>query len=175
MADWYYIGHYGQLGPLTQKQMLDLIESNVIERTTFVWTVGLSEWKEAESIEEFADIFSQVPPPLPNSNQNNSFNELPIITQANQLNDANPPPFSSSLYSNAMQNSTKSDKSRIIAGIINIFIPGVGRMYLGYWAIGIFQLLLCVTGIGYLWSFIDGYLMLAGNLKVDALGREFKN
>jgi len=62
-------------------------------------------------------------------------------------------------------------KSRLAGGLLNIFIPGVGRMYLGYVGIGVAQLLLTlVFGIGALWSLIDGILILTGSVVCDGNG-----
>lgn len=66
----------------------------------------------------------------------------------------------------------RSDKNRVLAGILNIVLPGLGRMYLGYSMIGVIQFVLIFTGIGILWAFIDGLLMLTGNVKEDGYGRE---
>ena len=41
VADWYYIGHYGQLGPLTKEQIDELVDGGVIARETYVWSTGM--------------------------------------------------------------------------------------------------------------------------------------
>ncbi|MFA6667637.1 MAG: TM2 domain-containing protein [Bacilli bacterium] len=62
-------------------------------------------------------------------------------------------------------------KSRLAGGLLNIFLPGIGRMYLGYVGIGVAQLLLAfVFGAGAIWSLIDGILILVGNVKYDGNG-----
>jgi TM2 domain-containing membrane protein YozV len=67
----------------------------------------------------------------------------------------------------------RSDKSRAVGGILNLIIPGVGRMYLGYGAMGILQFILALCGgVGIVWSFIDGILILTGTVKMDGFGRE---
>lgn len=65
----------------------------------------------------------------------------------------------------------RSDRSRIAAGILNLVIPGVGRMYLGYMAHGVLQLILSLCGVGYIWSIIDGIIILTGGVKLDGYGR----
>ncbi len=58
-----------------------------------------------------------------------------------------------------------SDKSKLIAGLLQILIPlGIGRMYMGHVGVGIAQLLvtLVTCGVGALWPFIDGILILVG-------------
>lgn len=70
--------------------------------------------------------------------------------------------------------STRNRKSRIGAGLLQIFLGslGIGRFYLGYTGIGVAQLLVSIFtfGIGSIWPFIDGILILTGNPKCDADG-----
>jgi hypothetical protein len=65
-----------------------------------------------------------------------------------------------------------SDKSKVVAGVLQLFLPfGVGRLYAGHTAIGIAQMLLTVFfGIGLVWAFIDGIVILAGR-PTDPYGR----
>ena len=65
-----------------------------------------------------------------------------------------------------------SDKSKIVAGLLQIFLPfGIGRFYIGDNRTGVIQLVVTVLtcGIGALWPFIDGIIMLATDSK-DANG-----
>jgi TM2 domain-containing membrane protein YozV len=68
----------------------------------------------------------------------------------------------------------RSDRSRAAAGILQLILPGVGRMYLGYLAYGVLQLLLTIMtcGLLWLWSFIDGIIILTGGVKLDGYGRQ---
>jgi TM2 domain-containing membrane protein YozV len=69
-----------------------------------------------------------------------------------------------------------SDKSKLIAGLLQILIPlGIGRFYIGDTKTGVWQLIVTVLtcGIGALWPFIDGIMMLAGDPK-DAQGRPLR-
>lgn len=65
-------------------------------------------------------------------------------------------------------------KSRVAAGLLQIFFGGfgAGRFYLGYGGIGAAQLLLSIFtfGVGAIWGFIDGIVILAGGVKTDARG-----
>lgn len=63
-----------------------------------------------------------------------------------------------------------SDKSKLVAGLLQIFLGtfGVGRFYLGDAGIGVAQLLTC-GGLGF-WALIDGIMLLTGN-PVDKYGR----
>jgi TM2 domain-containing membrane protein YozV len=66
-----------------------------------------------------------------------------------------------------------SDKSKIVAALLQILIPiGIGRFYIGDNKTGTWQLVVTVLtcGIGALWPFIDGIIMLASDSK-DAQGR----
>ena len=65
-----------------------------------------------------------------------------------------------------------SDKSKLVAGLLQILIPfGIGRFYIGDNRTGVIQLVVTVLtcGIGALWPFIDGIIMLATDSK-DAQG-----
>jgi TM2 domain-containing membrane protein YozV len=69
-----------------------------------------------------------------------------------------------------------SDKQKLIAGLLNILLPfGIGRFYIGDTGTGVAQLLVSIftCGIGGLWSFIDGILMLTGEPH-DAQGRPLR-
>jgi TM2 domain-containing membrane protein YozV len=70
-----------------------------------------------------------------------------------------------------------SDKDRTTAGLLSIIIPGGGRFYLGYAALGTIQLMLTFVTCGFLhvWSIIDGVLMLSGQVKIDGYGRKLED
>lgn len=168
MADWYYIGHYGQLGPLTIEQMEELVSGGVIARDTYVWKGGMSDWVTADRANELlgafaltTPVYSPPPPPSP------VYNSAPPMPRpvSNDYYLAPNPNFSPVGYG-----VVRSDRSRAVAGILQFF-PGVGRMYLGYWAHGVLQLVFAMCGVGFLWSWIDGLIILAGGIKLDGYGR----
>ena len=70
-----------------------------------------------------------------------------------------------------------SDKSRMVAGLLQIFLGsfGIGRFYTGHTGIAIAQI--CVTwftcGVGALWPLIDGIMMLTGKVP-DSQGRPLR-
>jgi TM2 domain-containing membrane protein YozV len=68
----------------------------------------------------------------------------------------------------------ESSKSRLAAGLLGIFLGGLGihRFYLGYTTIGIIQIVVTVVtlGFGALWGFIEGIVILAGGINTDAKG-----
>ena len=67
-----------------------------------------------------------------------------------------------------------SDKQKIVAGLLQLFIGslGIGRFYLGYTGIGVAQLLTC-GGLG-IWALIDAILILIGKVP-DAQGRPLRD
>ena len=69
-------------------------------------------------------------------------------------------------------------KSKIVAGLLSLFLGGVGagRFYLGFYKLGIFQLIFTVAtlGAGVVWGFVDGILILSGQVLRDARGRPLK-
>lgn len=71
-----------------------------------------------------------------------------------------------------------SDKSKMVAGLLQIFVGtfGVGRFYTGHIGIGIAQIAVSwlTCGIGALWPLIDGIMMLMGKVP-DAQGRPLRD
>lgn len=179
MADWYYIGHYGQLGPLTLEQIEELIQGGVIVRETYVWATGMPQWLQADSVMELKSGFQSgvaLAPPPPPSGSGVPFPAPPPAgaSSGSQLIQ----PYGTDYFTSHAGYSpaslgAKSDKSRVAAGVLNLILPGVGRMYLGYAAIGVLQLFVSIItcGIGALWPLIDGILMLTGSVKYDGYGR----
>ena len=197
VGDWYYIGHYGQLGPLTREQIDELVEGGVIANDTYVWRAGMEGWLPAERVRELSDAFRAAqpfaaPPPPPSPNrpappvQNNPGYPGPqpgYPTQMGSMQAMGPVyaqpdmmPVNSPAYYPTF-GGLRSDRSRTAAGVLQLFIPGVGRMYLGYLAYGVLQLVLTVVTCGFLhlWSFIDGVIILTGGVKLDGYGRHLND
>ena len=63
-----------------------------------------------------------------------------------------------------------SDKSKVVAGLLQLFLGtfGIGRFYLGDTGLALGQLFTC-GGLG-IWALIDGIVLLAGS-PVDRYGR----
>lgn len=173
MADWYYIGHYGQLGPLTRDQIDELVDGGVISRDTYVWATGMAEWLPAERVVELRSVFNAsqppfaAPPPPPSIPKLSAPPQTAPIRSTYQPDSLSHPGAFSPLYS-----PIRSDRNRALAGILQLLIPGVGRMYLGYAAYGVLQLIFAFCGVGYLWSIIDGIVILTGGVKLDGYGRQ---
>lgn len=70
-------------------------------------------------------------------------------------------------------------KSRLAAGLLGIFLGGFGvhRFFLGYTGIGVVQILVTLVtfGVGALWGFIEGIVIIAGGWKADAKGVPLKD
>lgn len=178
-AAWYYVGSFGQLGPLTLEQMEELIEGSVIEKSTYVWKPGMTDWLPAGHVTELLNSFKLVepfasPPPVPGS--------MPPVAErpSNPSVPGAPHMQTVSIQSYGYHRSLvlpKSDKSRTLAGILQIICPGLGRMYLGYAALGVIQLVLTpLTCFAfYIWSVIDGIMILSGKVRIDGYGRALED
>jgi len=72
----------------------------------------------------------------------------------------------------------KPVKYKYLAGALGLFFgfAGVHRFYLGFYKIGLAQLLLTILthGYGVLWGFIETVLIFAGHINKDAQGRPLK-
>ena len=71
-----------------------------------------------------------------------------------------------------------SEKSRTVAGILGIVLGGIGvhRFYLGNVGLGILQIVVTVftLGIGGLWGFIEGVIIIAGGKWKDGDGKPLR-
>lgn len=70
-------------------------------------------------------------------------------------------------------------KSKIVAGLLGIFLGayGIHQFYLGNSKKGVIQLLVTFVtcGIGSLWGFIEGIMILCGSINTDANGVPLKD
>ena len=76
------------------------------------------------------------------------------------------------VYDPAMQ------KSKLAAGLLGIFLGGFGihNFYLGYTGKAIAQIFLNLCfGAGAIWGFVEGILILCGNINKDANGIPLKD
>ena len=77
---------------------------------------------------------------------------------------------------NMNMNGTQSaPKSKMAAGLLGLFLGawGIHNFYLGYTSKAITQIIvtLVTCGLGGLWGFIEGIMILAGNINTDSEGR----
>lgn len=71
-----------------------------------------------------------------------------------------------------------AQKSKLAAALFGIFLGGFGvhNFYLGYIGKGVAQIILSFfCGIGAIWGFIEGILILAGSINTDANGVPLKD
>lgn len=177
--EWYYVGHYGQLGPLTMQNMVELVTDGVIESDTYVWNPKMPDWEIASNVPELLRHFSrpQSPPPTPGGNITPP--AAPGYTDPRVLRNISPyqsqmpasQPYGTHQWMVGPMSGVKSDKNRLTAAGLNI-IPGIGRLYLGHTAVGILQLLTSACMVGAIWSWIDAVYILSGGVKTDGYGRE---
>ncbi len=72
-------------------------------------------------------------------------------------------------------------KSKVVAGLLGIFLGGLGiqRFYLGFTKIGVIQIIVTVLtcGLGAIWGFVEGILYLVGTngYTQDSDGRPLRN
>ncbi len=126
-----------------------------------------------ETIENNANNVVEIVDELPNTN--------PIIEDTSDKESGNN--NSQSEYSSSEQTSTRAtvvtkSKSKIAAGLFGIFLGSLGihNFYLGYTGKAVAQLLITILSCGILalvseiWGFIEGILILAGEINTDAEG-----
>lgn len=65
-------------------------------------------------------------------------------------------------------------KQKIVAGLLGIFLGSLGihQFYLGDTKKGVIRIVVSVVtcGIGGIWGFIEGIMILTGNINTDAQG-----
>lgn len=177
-AEWYYVGHYGQLGPLTLEQMSELTADGVVTHETYVWRTGLGDWTQAQNVPDLRSALGALQPEaLPAK----PMGPPPVPVGPRSVSPASPEPFSTySVHSQSgwqyiQSHAPKSDKNRVLGGLLNL-IPGVGRLYLGYMAHGVLQIFTTFfCGVGLFWAWIDALYILTGGVKLDGYGRRLED
>ena len=76
-------------------------------------------------------------------------------------------------------NAQAIQKSRVVAGLLGIFLGGWGihNFYLGYNSKAIWQILATIFtfGLGALWGFVEGIMILCGSINTDGDGYPLKD
>ena len=73
---------------------------------------------------------------------------------------------------------TADSKSKMTAGLLGIFLGGLGihNFYLGYTGKAIAQIALSLCfGVGAIWGLIEGIMILCGSINKDAKGNPLKD
>ena len=116
-----------------------------------------------------------------------SSGEMATMTQGPRGAASPPPPIPANVQPLRQQAGiVYSHRSKIVAGLLGIFLGGLGihRFYLGYTGIGLLMLLLSVVGgkvtlgascgIVHVWGLIEGIIILCGGFS-DADGRQLRD
>jgi hypothetical protein len=88
-----------------------------------------------------------------------------------------PPPYGGGRHDLDAYGQPLSDKSQLVAGLLQLFLGGlgIGRFYLGYTNIGVIQIVVSILtcGIGSIWGLIDAILIMSGKVP-DSDGRTLR-
>lgn len=92
--------------------------------------------------------------------------------------------YTNNSYNQYKQNNPKTppvgyvQKSRLLAGLLGIFLGGYGvhNFYLGFTTKAVIQIIITVVtcGIGAIWGFVEGILILCRHINEDAYGVPLK-
>ena len=118
---------------------------------------------EAQTRADLRVLFKDLPPPYP------PFMVPPTVP-------ALAPPSGSPMYFSPAPPPVEghSDRHQVVAGVLQLVFPfGIGRFYTGHTGMALAQLLTCLIGVGVIWSWIDGIMLLA-NGGTDADGRPLR-
>lgn len=87
--------------------------------------------------------------------------------------------YNNQAFNNNMPNNNPQAKSKIAAGLLGIFLGswGIHNFYLGNTSRGAIQILvtLVTCGVGGIWGFIEGILILTGSINTDANGNPLRD
>lgn len=94
-----------------------------------------------------------------------------IISDVDDILSSTPTPRRTTSSSSSSSNTNTNSKSKLAAGLLALFVGGLGihNFYLGHNMKGILQLLLCGTGISSIWAFIEAIMIFTGSIN-DANG-----
>lgn len=90
MTVWFYATEGNQEGPITEKEIRNLIRSRKIAKDTYVWREGMDGWEPAGSHRSLLDAFIAPPPLPPDQRVVISSTE---VSSANQSELASPRPW----------------------------------------------------------------------------------
>jgi len=62
---WHVASKGKATGPYSRAELARKVDDGKMERSTYVWTVGLDGWKTAGELDELATLFTISPPPAP--------------------------------------------------------------------------------------------------------------
>ena len=110
--------------------------------------------------------------------QQQPFQQQPYQQQPYQQQGYQQQPYQQQGYQQPYYNPNMAGaplKSKMAAGLLGIFLGGFGvhNFYLGFTSKAVIQIVvsLLTCGMGSLWGFIEGILILTGSINTDADGR----
>jgi len=151
MSQYKIIGGDGkEYGPISFDQVQNWIREGRANAQTMIHTDTNPKWMPLGQCPEFASMLGGPSMANPKINQPMAGHGMAVTHHPNA-------------------------KSKVAAGILGILIGSLGihRFYLGYTGIGIAQILVTfiTCGLGGLWGFIEGILILTGSsITTDANG-----
>lgn len=125
---------------------------------------------EAQTRADLRVLFKDLPPPYP------PFMVPPVLPAPSSSPVALPPPGSAPAYFPSAPPPVHghSERYQVVAGVLQLVFPfGIGRFYTGHTGMAVAQLLTCLIGVGVIWSWVDGIMLLA-NGGTDADGRPLR-
>ena len=110
--------------------------------------------------------------------QQQPYQQQPYQQQAYQQQPYQQQPYQQQPYQQQYYNpnmAMSQPKSKMAAGLLGLFLGawGVHNFYLGFTSKAVIQIVvtICTCGLGGLWGFIEGIMILAGSINTDANGR----
>lgn len=62
----YYVAIDGkQVGPMNERELMQLVQNNVVNKDTLSWIPGMMAWQPIASVPEILKIIALTPPQLP--------------------------------------------------------------------------------------------------------------
>lgn len=188
MVYYFVIGADGnRYGPADIDALVQWAREGRIVGSTMLVERGTERSLRADGITAInAELFrlSGSPNPVVVERGPNGPSDAPTITRAGPMNwnapaspqaHGGPPPVPTMPYGSRQM---VSHRSRLAAGLLGIFLGGIGvhRFYMGYIGIGIIQILVTIISCGYgaIWGFVEGIICLSGGMR-DADGLELRD
>lgn len=174
---WQVKGADGQsYGPVPRSELDQWCREGRLIASTQVLRAGSSQWQWA------SDLYPQLAQTTPGGGTGGPTSPFGTASPGpgyapipgGQVNPYAPGGYAAGAYPQNM-----SDKSKIAAGLLGIFLGayGIHRFYLGDATTGVLQILVTIVtcGIGGIWGFIEGIMILAGSIDRDAMGRKLRD
>jgi len=149
-------------GPVPKSELDEWVSEGRLTADTQILRDGADQWQWAtDEYPQLAEL------------------EAPAVQTAPNPFDFSAVDTAAPRKSGPKSSSKMSDKSKVTAGLLGIFLGawGVHRFYLGFTGIGVIQIVvtLCTLCLGGWWGVIEGIMILTGSINRDARGRKLRN